>query len=85
MSLPDAGSTRWRCRRGMRELDRLLLGFFDRDYERLSTAEKQVFVDLLELPDPQLLALLLGHVDPGDPTQCRLIGAVRAGALQSRA
>lgn len=83
MSTPERGRVRWRCRRGMRELDRLLLDFFDRSYDSLSTEQKRDFVELLELPDPQLLALVLGHVDPRDRAQSQLLGAVRAGALQS--
>jgi len=45
---------RWRCRRGLKELDIILLGFFDRCYEQLSIQEKLSLQFLLLEPDPIL-------------------------------
>lgn len=60
---------RWRCRRGMRELDVVLQRYLERDYPAAGAAERQAFEALLELQDPQLLAYLLGSEAPTDP-QC---------------
>ena len=46
---------RWRSRRGMLELDLLLLPFFDDVFLELSDTEQQAFVRLLEHDDPDLL------------------------------
>lgn len=46
---------RWRCRRGMLELDLLLLPFFDEVFSELNADEQAVFVRLLEQDDPDLL------------------------------
>lgn len=46
---------RWRCRRGMLELDLLLLPFFDDVFSELNADEQAVFVRLLEQDDPDLL------------------------------
>ena len=46
---------RWRSRRGMLELDLLLLPFFDDVFLELSDAEQQAFRRLLEHDDPDLL------------------------------
>lgn len=46
---------RWRCRRGMLELDLLLLPFFDEVFSELTADEQAVFVRLLEQDDPDLL------------------------------
>jgi len=51
--------TAWRCRRGTRELDLVLLGFFERHYDRLPAAEKTLFRQLLGEQDPVLSAWLL--------------------------
>jgi len=51
---------RWRCRRGMLELDLLLQGFLEQGYEQLSAGQRECFVQLLELPDQQLFDYLLG-------------------------
>lgn len=50
---------RWQCRRGMRELDELLLGYLDKRYEGASDAEKDAFHALLALSDPELMSYLL--------------------------
>lgn len=55
---------RWQCRRGMRELDELLLDYLEHCYGAAPEAEKQAFRSLLELPDPQLVGYLLQKEQP---------------------
>ena len=43
------GKLRWRCRRGMKELDLLTLGYLEAYYPTASTEEQQAFAALLEL------------------------------------
>lgn len=50
---------RWQCRRGMRELDDLLLNYLDNRYCDAGDAEKAAFHSLLALPDPDLISYLL--------------------------
>ena len=69
---------RWRCRRGTRELDTLLVGFLDECYESLSAADKQRFCQLLELPDPDLHDYLMGWHEATDPGMARLLARIRA-------
>lgn len=45
---------RWRSRRGMLELDLLLLPFFDEVYRDLEPAQQLIFQRLLEQDDPDL-------------------------------
>ena len=52
---------RWQCRRGMRELDDLLLRYLDKRHAGAPEAEKRAFEALLALPDPELLGYLLRH------------------------
>jgi antitoxin CptB len=54
----------WRCRRGMRELDLLLLRWLEQRYEQASPAQRAQFEALLEVPDPQLAAWLLQGAAP---------------------
>ena len=51
---------RWRCRRGMLELDLVLRDFLDRHYPLLSTSERTAFQQLLLLPDSALISFLHG-------------------------
>lgn len=61
------GRLRWRCRRGVKELDVLLTRFLDDGYADLSAAERATFEALLELPDPELAAYCLGQLPPPEP------------------
>jgi antitoxin CptB len=64
--LPRSGRPRlaWRCRRGMKELDLLLTGWLDTQFERVSDLQRSQFEALLELPDPLLAGYLLGGQRP---------------------
>ena len=64
---------RWRCRRGMRELDVILQRYLESRYPEASTAEQRAFESLIELQDPQLLAYVLGSDAPTDPELTNVI------------
>ena len=55
---------RWRARRGMLENDLIVGRFLDREGDRLDVAEVLVLEALLELPDNELIDLLLGRKEP---------------------
>lgn len=58
---------RWRCsRRGMLELDEILVHFFDKHFQQLSPERQAAFEELLSCPDPDLLAWLMGRGKPDD-------------------
>ncbi|MBT8131498.1 MAG: succinate dehydrogenase assembly factor 2 [Gammaproteobacteria bacterium] len=67
---------RWRCRRGMRELDLLVGGWLERSYATASDVEQAAFQQLLESPDPLLYAWLTGRERPADPVLARLVDAI---------
>ena len=52
---------RWRCRRGMLELDAWLGGFVDTVYPRLAPDEQAAFGRLVECEDMDLFAWLSGQ------------------------
>jgi len=60
---------RWQCRRGMRELDELLVTYLEQRYERAPESEKQAFQALLQLPDPDLVGYLLNKQMPATELQ----------------
>lgn len=64
---------RWRCRRGMKELDVLLLGYLERCYETASTEKQQAFADLLDYQDPQLMGYIIGRETSSDKVFSELI------------
>ena len=61
----------------MRELDVLLIGFFERDFDRLSAPEKATFRSILSLPDPDLQAYLIAGHASGDATLDDMLARIR--------
>jgi antitoxin CptB len=55
---------RWQCRRGMRELDELLIRYLESRYPVADDDEKAAFQAVLELPDPELNGYLLQRQSP---------------------
>jgi antitoxin CptB len=72
------GRLRWRCRRGMKELDVLLERFAEQVLPQASAGECRVFAELLELPDPVLAGYLLGGESPPEPHLAEAVGRIRA-------
>jgi antitoxin CptB len=68
---------KWRCRRGMLELDILLNTYLDRSYETMSQQDDTVFTAVLDYPDQVLLDLLLGNMQSNDTEVNRLISAIQ--------
>ncbi|WED22236.1 succinate dehydrogenase assembly factor 2 [Vibrio sp. JC009] len=52
---------KWACRRGMLELDVVIMPFFEECFESLTEQEQQDFVALLECDDPDLFTWVMGH------------------------
>jgi antitoxin CptB len=65
----------WRCRRGMKELDLLLLRYLRERHESAASDERVAFAEFLELSDPDLIRYLITGDVPSDP---RLAGLCRA-------
>lgn len=63
---------RWRCRRGMRELDALMTGYLEKVYETAPAADQALFRQLLDWPDPDLFRFLLGADSAGNDELRRL-------------
>lgn len=49
---------RYQTRRGLLELDIVLKRFMAKEFQNLSDDELSIFVDILELPDQEFLALV---------------------------
>ena len=71
--MSELSRLRWQCRRGMRELDELLVRYLDEYYENDSDADKAAFREVLTLADPELNAYLLQRQQPTSETIARVI------------
>lgn len=72
-----AAKLKWRCRRGMRELDAVLQAFLRHSFAELSDDDKSRFESILDLPDPELASYVLGRAHPSDPRVSELIARIR--------
>lgn len=69
---------RWRCRRGMRELDQLLERWLEREWRVSPTAERDAFLRLLDSEDDRLWKWFLGHEASDDAGLQALVERIRA-------
>ncbi len=60
---------RWRCRRGMLEMDILLGRFVEQRYAQLDAQQREAFDELLDLPDTDLWDLVRGDKEPEQAQQ----------------
>jgi antitoxin CptB len=68
---------RWRCRRGMRELDVMLTRYLDRVWDSASPSERDAFVQLIEMQDPDLFGYLVGRTAPTEEAQLAVVARIR--------
>ena len=64
---------RWRCRRGMRELDQLFERYLAHGWPRDSEAERGVFLQLLDCEDDKLWRWFMGYEQCPDDALATLI------------
>lgn len=70
---------RWQCRRGMLELDLVLLTFLDKNYLNLSAADQELFEQLLTYSDQELYCYLIKRQPIENGTMQILIERVSCG------
>ncbi len=68
---------RWRCRRGMRELDVLLTRWLEREWATASETRRGVFLRLLDCEDDKLWRWFLGNETAPDVALDALIRQIR--------
>jgi antitoxin CptB len=69
---------RWRCRRGMRELDQLFGRYLDRCWAQAAEDQRAVFLQLLDSEDDKLWRWFMGYEVCPDAAQAQLIADIRA-------
>jgi len=68
---------RWRCRRGLLELDIVLTRFLDGEYPSLTLVQRETFSALLGLADNDLWDLVTGRLEPETPEQKEVVDRLR--------
>jgi antitoxin CptB len=63
----------WHCRRGLKELDVILGPFMDEHYRDLASADKTLFVRLVDCEDMDLFNWFMRQDKPSDPELERMV------------
>ena len=74
--MSEESRLRWQCRRGMRELDELLLLYLEERYPLADDDEKAAFMAVLSLADPELNGYLLQRQTPSSEPIARVINCI---------
>ncbi len=69
---------RWHSRRGLLELDLVLVPFADKFFQTLSATDQNAYVKLLTMEDQDLLAWMLGHAEPTEPDIAHIVNLIRS-------
>ena len=56
----------WQCRRGLWELDQILLPFVENDFEHLNKEDQLLFQKLLQYEDIELFDIFVNKIEPID-------------------
>ena len=75
--MSEQARLRWLCRRGMKELDLLMLHYLERSYPHASALDQQAFETILQMPDPELYELILGRSESEDESIAKVIATLR--------
>ncbi|HKI73725.1 MAG TPA: succinate dehydrogenase assembly factor 2 [Pseudomonadales bacterium] len=70
---------KWRCRRGMLELDMVLIPFFDENFASLDNLQQHAFVKLLDCEDPDLLVWFSRRTQPEDDELAGIVNTILSG------
>jgi antitoxin CptB len=79
----ELGRLRWRCRRGMKELDVLLSRYVEEQFCAASAADQEAFRQLLEAQDGLIYAYCLGQKSP-PAALAAVIGRITANPAGDR-
>jgi succinate dehydrogenase flavin-adding protein (antitoxin of CptAB toxin-antitoxin module) len=74
MTYAEQNRLKWKCRRGLLELDLV----FQRFVPTLKDEEVDSFVSMLELPDNDLWDIVAGRSDAYDPRLSDIVARLRA-------
>ncbi len=68
----------------MKELDVVMTGYLDNYYLEAKEKDQQAFKALLEMPDPELFALLIGTSTTSDKATNSLLDTLKSMVRQRR-
>ena len=80
----DYKRIRWASRRGMLELDLVLVPFVENRFPELSEVDQQRYINLLDGEDNDLFAWCMGRGTPDDPELAAIVEQIIAYARRKK-
>ena len=77
ISLARKAKINWQCRRGMLELDIIFQRFIKQSIDKLNEQQIVAFEALLNCPDPDLYAWLMGYEEPTEKEFLEIVSFIR--------
>lgn len=68
----------WACRRGMLELDFMIMPFYQNCFSQLSEAQQAAFVALLDYTDPELFRWLMNQESAPTAALAEIVALIQA-------
>lgn len=76
-NVPQQSQLAWQCRRGMLELDVMLLPFLEQHFDKLTDQQKILFSQLLDEADPDIYSWLMGYAECDHADLCKIIQLIK--------
>lgn len=75
--MSEMSRLRWRCRRGMKELDVAMTAYLEKFYQQADADDQAAFLRLIETQDPELMNMVMGKIDAPDEQMARVLQTIR--------
>jgi antitoxin CptB len=73
----DKKKLEWQCRRGMLELDVILIPFLEQYYDEIDPMRRKAFAELLQQADPDIYTWIMGFGSCSEPGLESIIDLIR--------
>ena len=73
----------WQCRRGLWELDAILIPFVEENFDGLDTNNQKFFEELLSYEDIEIFDLLVNQKEPVDTSMKQLVDIIIARHIKT--
>lgn len=83
--MSDIARLRWLCRRGMKELDEVMIAYLENQYSGARQQEQQAFKTLLTMSDLDIMALLSGKITVSAAMSATLIESLQQAVKKNDA
>ena len=73
----------WQCRRGLWELDAILIPFVEKNFDDLDTNNQKLFKELLSYEDLEIFDILVNQKEPLDASIKQLVDIIIASHIET--